>query len=211
MDGAKANGISEKKAAKIFDLMEYFAGYGFNKSHSTTYALLAYQTAWLKANYPRHFVAALLTIEAANTDKLAMYLGECRELGVPILPPDINASELAFSVVAEGVRFGLGAVKNVGEGAVLSMLGRPQGARPDRFDLHALRARRPAPGQQARAREPGQGRRARLARAAGRRTRPRCGARGSSPRSIARSSTAAVTSGIARRGRPAVRRPRDRG
>ncbi len=80
MTGAKANGVNEKKATKIFDLMEYFAGYGFNKSHSTTYALLAYQTAYLKANYPRHFVAALLTIEAANTDKLAMYLGECREL-----------------------------------------------------------------------------------------------------------------------------------
>jgi DNA polymerase III subunit alpha len=122
MDGAKAKGIAEKKAAKIFDLMEYFAGYGFNKSHSTTYALLAYQTAWLKANYPRHFLAALLTIEAANTEKLAMYLGECRELGVTILPPDLNASELAFSVVPEGVRFGLGAVKNVGEGAVEAML-----------------------------------------------------------------------------------------
>ena len=122
MEGARANGINEKKAAKIFDLMEFFAGYGFNKSHSTTYALLAYQTAWLKANYPRHFIAALLTIEAANTEKLAMYLGECRELGVPILPPDINSSELAFSVVPDGVRFGLGAVKNVGEGAVLSML-----------------------------------------------------------------------------------------
>jgi DNA polymerase III subunit alpha len=123
MDGAKVKGVNEKKAAKIFDLMEYFAGYGFNKSHSTTYALLAYQTAWLKANYPRHFVAALLTIEAANTEKLAMYLGECRELNVPILPPDINASELAFSVVPEGVRFGLCAVKNVGEGAIQSMLG----------------------------------------------------------------------------------------
>jgi DNA polymerase III subunit alpha len=122
MDGAKAKGISDKKATKIFDLMEYFAGYGFNKSHSTTYALLAYQTAWLKANYPRHFVAALLTIEAANTEKLAMYLGECRELGVPILPPDLNSSQLAFSVVPEGVRFGLCAVKNVGEGAIESML-----------------------------------------------------------------------------------------
>jgi DNA polymerase-3 subunit alpha len=122
LEGAKANGIGEKKAGKIFDLMEYFAGYGFNKSHSTTYALLAYQTAWLKANYPRHFMAALLTIEAANTEKLAMYLGECRELDVPILPPDVNASELAFSVVPEGVRFGLCAVKNVGEGAITSIL-----------------------------------------------------------------------------------------
>jgi DNA polymerase-3 subunit alpha len=84
---------------------------------------VAYQTAFLKANYTRHFVAALLTIEAANTDKLAMYLGECRELDVPILPPDVNSSELAFTVVPEGVRFGLCAIKNVGEGAVLSILG----------------------------------------------------------------------------------------
>jgi DNA polymerase III subunit alpha len=123
MTGARANGVNEKKAAKIFDLMEFFAGYGFNKSHSTTYAWIAYQTAYLKANYPRHFMAALLTIEAANTDKLAMYLGECRDLGVPILPPDINASELAFTVGPEGVRFGLCAIKNVGEGAILSMIG----------------------------------------------------------------------------------------
>ena len=98
MEGAKANGVNEKKATKIFDLMEYFAGYGFNKSHSTTYAWVAYQTGYLKANYPWHFMAALLTIEAANTDKLAMYLGECRELGVPILPPDVNSSELRFTV-----------------------------------------------------------------------------------------------------------------
>jgi DNA polymerase-3 subunit alpha len=122
MAGAKGKGVNEKKATKIFDLMEYFAGYGFNKSHSTTYAWVAYQTGYLKANYPWHFMAALLTIEAANTDKLAMYLGECRELGIPILPPDVNASELAFTVTREGVRFGLCAVKNVGEGAVLSIL-----------------------------------------------------------------------------------------
>jgi DNA polymerase-3 subunit alpha len=122
MEGARRNNVNEKKATKIFDLMEYFAGYGFNKSHSTTYAWVAYQTGFLKANYPWHFMAALLTIEAANTDKLAMYLGECRELGIPILQPDINCSELAFTVAKEGVRFGLCAVKNVGEGAILSML-----------------------------------------------------------------------------------------
>jgi len=122
MQGAVANGINEKKAKKIFDLMEFFAGYGFNKSHSTTYAWIAYQTAYLKANYSWHFMAALLTIEAANTDKLAMYLGECRDLGIPILPPDINTSQLPFTVEKEGVRFGLCAVKNVGEGAILSML-----------------------------------------------------------------------------------------
>src|SRR5687768_13334159 len=122
MDGARQNGVNEKKATKIFDLMEYFAGYGFNKSHSTTYAWVAYQTGYLKANYPWHFMAALLTIEAANTDKLAMYLGECRELGIPILQPDVNSSELRFTVTKEGVRFGLCAVKNVGEGAIQPIL-----------------------------------------------------------------------------------------
>jgi DNA polymerase-3 subunit alpha len=122
MQGALKRGVNEKKAKKIFDLMEFFAGYGFNKSHSTTYAWVAYQTGYLKANYPWHFMAALLTIEAANTDKLAMYLGECRELGIPILPPDINRSQLAFTVEKDGVRFGLCAVKNVGESAILSML-----------------------------------------------------------------------------------------
>ena len=120
--GAAANGISEKKAGKIFDLMEHFAGYGFNKSHSTTYAFLAYQTGYLKANYPWHFQAALLTIEAQNTDKVALYLGECRDRGVPVLPPDINESELRFTVTPLGVRFGLTAIKNVGEGAIESIL-----------------------------------------------------------------------------------------
>jgi DNA polymerase-3 subunit alpha len=120
--GAVANGINEKKATKIFDLMEYFAGYGFNKSHSTTYAFLAYQTGYLKANYPWHFQAALLTIEAQNTDKVALYLGECRDRGVPVLPPDINESELRFTVTPAGVRFGLTAIKNVGEGAIESIL-----------------------------------------------------------------------------------------
>jgi DNA polymerase-3 subunit alpha len=123
MEGARATGINEKKAAKIFDLMEYFAGYGFNKSHSTAYAFLAYQTAYLKANYPWHFAAALLTIEAQNTDKLAVYLAECRDRGVPILPPDINVSELNFSVEpGRGVRFGLTAIKGLGEGAIRAIL-----------------------------------------------------------------------------------------
>ncbi len=120
--GAINRGIAEKKATRVFDLIQQFAGYGFNKSHSTTYALLAYQTGYLKANYPQHFMAALLTIESQNTAKLATYLHECRELGVPILPPDINASGLAFTVTPAGVRFGLGAVKNVGEGAIASLL-----------------------------------------------------------------------------------------
>jgi DNA polymerase-3 subunit alpha len=123
VDGAKRNGVPEKKAAHIFELMEHFAGYGFNKSHSTAYALLAYQTAYLKANYAWHFAAALLTIEAQNTDKLALYLGECRDRGIPVLPPDINESQLRFTVEpGRGVRFGLTAIKNVGEGAIESLL-----------------------------------------------------------------------------------------
>ena len=117
--GAKKAGISQKPAGKIFELIEFFAGYGFNKSHSTAYALLAYQTAYLKANYPWHFAAALLTIEAQNTDKLALYLSECRERKVPVLPPDINQSHLNFTVEpGKGVRFGLTAIKGIGEGAV---------------------------------------------------------------------------------------------
>jgi DNA polymerase-3 subunit alpha len=122
VSGAKGNGISDRKAGHVFDLMEHFAGYGFNKSHSTAYALLAYQTAYLKANYPWHFAAALLTIEAQNTDKLALYLGECRERGIPVLAPDVNESEARFTVTPAGVRFGLSAIKNVGEGAIDSLL-----------------------------------------------------------------------------------------
>ena len=135
VDGAKGRGISEKKATHIFDLMEHFAGYGFNKSHSTAYAFLAYQTAYLKANYPSHFAAALLTIESANTDKLALYLGECRERGIVVLPPDINESQLRFTVTPDGsVRFGLTAVKGVGEGAIGSLLD----VRAQRGRIHSL-------------------------------------------------------------------------
>jgi len=123
VEGARKNGIPDKKAGPIFDLMEHFAGYGFPKAHSTANALLAYQTAYLKARYPWHFAGALLTIESQNTDKLALYLGECRDRGVPVLPPDINESQLRFTVEPDkGVRFGLAAIKNVGEGAILSLL-----------------------------------------------------------------------------------------
>jgi DNA polymerase III subunit alpha len=125
LEGAKAKGISEKKATKLFEQIEHFAGYGFNKAHATAYALLAYRTAYLKAHYPWYFAASLLTIESQNTEKLAMYLGEARERGIPLLPPDINASQLRFTVERgeqEGVRFGLAAIKNVGEGAIESLL-----------------------------------------------------------------------------------------
>ena len=123
MAGALEQGIASRKAAKIFELIEYFAGYGFNKSHSTAYALLAYQTGYLKANYPWHFAAALLTIESQNRDKLAVYLNEARDRDIPVLPPDLNESELTFSVEhGKGVRFGLSAIKGLGEGAVRAIL-----------------------------------------------------------------------------------------
>ena len=122
IEGAKKKRISGKKAEKLFDQMAYFAGYGFNKSHSAAYALVTYQTAYLKANYPTEFTAALLTSEMGNTDKMVGYFTECRELGIPILPPDVNESSKNFTVVDNGIRFGLAAIKNVGGGAVDAIL-----------------------------------------------------------------------------------------
>jgi DNA polymerase III subunit alpha len=122
MNGALANKIPEKKAGKIFDLMEHFAGYGFNRSHSAAYALVAYQTGYLKANYPVYFMAALLTSEKMNTDKVVQYMNACRDMGIEVVPPDINESELDFAVVKDKIRFGLAAVKNVGVSAIESML-----------------------------------------------------------------------------------------
>ena len=122
MEGALKEGLPHDTAKVLFDRIKHFAGYGFNKSHSTAYALLAYQTAYLKVHYRAHFMAALLTIERNNTDKVALYVAECRDLGVTVLPPDINASDWPFSVTPEEVRFGLCAVKNVGDGAVEAIL-----------------------------------------------------------------------------------------
>jgi DNA polymerase-3 subunit alpha len=115
MSGCANNKIPEKKAERIFNLMEEFAGYGFNKSHSCAYALLAYQTAYLKTHYPVEFIAALLTSEAGNTDKIVKYINEARGMSISILPPDVNESDLYFTPVGEAVRFGLAAIKNVGE------------------------------------------------------------------------------------------------
>ena len=115
MAGCAANKIPEKRAEKIFNLMEEFAGYGFNKSHSCAYALLAYQTAYLKTHYPVEFMAALLTSEAGNTDKVVKYINEARGMSISILPPDVNESDLYFTPVGEAIRFGLAAIKNVGE------------------------------------------------------------------------------------------------
>jgi DNA polymerase-3 subunit alpha len=116
--GAVEKGFNQKKVEKIFDLMEQFAGYGFNKSHSAAYAYLAFVTAYLKAHYPIDFMAALLTSETGNTAKVVKYINECREMGITVLPPDVNASEWSFTPDGEAIRFGLGAVKNLGQSAV---------------------------------------------------------------------------------------------
>jgi DNA polymerase-3 subunit alpha len=122
VDGAKANGVPARTAQKIFDKMAPFAGYAFNKPHATSYALVAYQTAYLKAHYPVEFMAALLTSEMADTDGIVKYIDECKQMGITVLPPDVNESESRFTVVGEQIRFGLVAIKNVGETAIQSIL-----------------------------------------------------------------------------------------
>ncbi|HXY42505.1 MAG TPA: DNA polymerase III subunit alpha, partial [Vicinamibacteria bacterium] len=188
LKGSAERSVSARKAKRIWEAMEQFAGYGFNKSHSAAYAWLAYQTAYLKANYPAFFTAALLTSERANTDKMVQYIGETREMGIRVLPPDVNESEMFFTVVRapeegtvlggpsepqaasaagftpaslpgglggaaqhppEHIRFGLSAIKNVGEGAVEAVLGtRGEGGRfsslldfCERVDLRAVNRR----------------------------------------------------------------------
>jgi len=115
LTGCAARKVPAKKAEKIFDLMAEFAGYGFNKSHSCAYALLAYQTAYLKTHFPVEFTAALLTSETGNTEKVVKYINEARGMGIRVLPPDVHQSSLYFTPVGEDIRFGLAAIKNVGE------------------------------------------------------------------------------------------------
>ena len=149
VDGARERSFPEKKVGKIFDLMEQFAGYGFNKSHSAAYAYLAYVTAYLKAHYPLDFMAALLTSETGNTAKIVKYINECREMGIAVLPPDVNSSDKDFTPAAGGIRFGLCAIKNVGAAAVESVIAaRTEGGRfpslyafCERTDLGAVNRR----------------------------------------------------------------------
>ncbi len=122
IEGARKNKIAEKTAIQVFDLMEQFAQYGFNKSHSTAYALLAYQTAYLKVHYPVQFMAALLSSEIGNTEKIVMYIAECKDMGIRVLPPDINESALDFRSMDAAIRFGMLAIRNVGEAAIRSVL-----------------------------------------------------------------------------------------
>ncbi|MDI6821622.1 MAG: DNA polymerase III subunit alpha [Actinomycetota bacterium] len=131
--GAKSRGIDAETAQKIFDLMAYFAGYGFNRAHSAAYAVISYQTAYLKANYPVEYMAALLTSVMGNKDKVAQYVNECRRLGIKVLPPDVNESFKSFTVIGEtrlpqrgtigqAIRFGLSAVRNVGSSVIDSII-----------------------------------------------------------------------------------------
>ena len=122
LQGAEKNKLNLKKAEKIFDLMAQFAGYGFNKSHSAAYAYLAYVTAYLKAHYSIEFISALLTSETGNTEKVVKYINESKERGIKVLPPDVHKSLLSFSPDNGSIRFGLGAIKNLGQGAVESIL-----------------------------------------------------------------------------------------
>jgi DNA polymerase-3 subunit alpha len=135
--GAHERGYPAKKAEKIFDLMAQFAGYGFNKSHSAAYALLAYHTAFLKTHYPVEFMAALLTSVTGSTDDVVKYINECREMGIPVEPPDINVSDANFTPHGQAIRFGLAAVKNVGGNAIESIVaGRKKlGRFPSLFDF----------------------------------------------------------------------------
>ncbi len=118
LKGARENNIDEKVAGQIFDLMDKFANYGFNKSHAVCYSIVAYQTAYLKAHYPAEFMAATMTSEMGSTDRIVFFMDECRRMGIEVLPPDINESLAKFAVVDGKIRFGLGAIKNVGLGAI---------------------------------------------------------------------------------------------
>ena len=119
MGGARDQKVPEREATEIFDLMEKFAGYGFNKSHSVAYALLAYQTAWLKAHYPAHFMAAVLSTEMKLSDKIMELVAECREMGLKVMPPNINSGRFRFSVDDSGsIVYGLGAIRNLGQGQI---------------------------------------------------------------------------------------------
>ncbi|WP_334019339.1 DNA polymerase III subunit alpha [Alteromonas sp. S015] len=139
-EGAKGNNIDPDLAMKIFDLVEKFAGYGFNKSHSAAYALVSYQTLWLKVHYPAEFMAAVMSADMDNTDKIVTLVDECERMGIEILPPDLNAGKYKFTVDSEGrIVYGIGAIKGVGEGPIEAIIEarETQGSFKDLFDFCA--------------------------------------------------------------------------
>jgi DNA polymerase-3 subunit alpha len=136
IDGSVERGLTKKKAAKIFDLMNFFSGYGFNKSHSAAYAVITMQTAYLKAHYPAAFMAATMTCDMADTDRLMVLLDECRSLGLAVHPPDVNAGGVGFGLANGEITYGLAAIKNVGVQAVQSVVdARAAGPFTDVFDF----------------------------------------------------------------------------
>ncbi|MGE0385889.1 MAG: DNA polymerase III subunit alpha [Gammaproteobacteria bacterium] len=138
VSGSQANGVDPQVATRIFDLMEKFAGYGFNKSHSAAYALVAYQTAWLKAHHPAAFMAAVLSADMDNTDKIVLLIDECRRMGIKVEPPDVNVSQHPFTVAdARTVRYGLGAIKGAGAAAIEGIINEREaaGAYADLYDF----------------------------------------------------------------------------
>jgi DNA polymerase-3 subunit alpha len=136
MEGSSARGVDANQAGGIFDLMEKFAGYGFNKSHSAAYALVSYQTAYLKQKYPAEFMAAVLSAEMHNTDSVVVFIEECRSMGIPIVSPDVNHSQYKFVPLNETIVYGLGAIKGVGEGPIESIItARKDGDFKDLFDF----------------------------------------------------------------------------
>ncbi len=149
VQGSVESGYPEQKIIRVFDLMEQFAGYGFNKSHSAAYAVLAYVTAYLKAHFPVEFMAALLTCETGSTDKIVQYVNECRDRGIPLLPPDVQTGFWHFSPAGKAIRFGLGAIKNVGRNTMDAIVAaRQEGGRfasvfdfCERVDARALNKR----------------------------------------------------------------------
>ncbi len=122
LKGARKKGINDKKAKELFDTMEKFAEYSFNKSHSTAYALITYQTAYLKAHYPAEFMAALLSVESGNTDKVISSITECKQMGIPVLAPDVNEGMAGFTASNGAIRFGLSGIKNVGGSTVQAII-----------------------------------------------------------------------------------------
>ena len=161
VEGAAKNAIPAPKANELFDLIDKFAGYGFNKSHAAAYALVAYHTAWLKAHHPAAFFAASMSFDTGQTDKLALFVEDIRRSGLEALPPSVNHSQAAFSVEDGKVRYALGALKNVGEKAMESLVAERDANGPLQVARRLRRADRPAPAQPPPARKPRRRRRVR--------------------------------------------------
>ena len=211
LEGCAANDVSLGVANQLWQDMEQAQDYSFNKSHAACYALISYRTAWLRANHPKEYMAALISSVMNTKDKVPFYVNACDELGIEVLPPDVNTSQIDFAVVEGKIRFGLNAVKNVGESACHAIVRAREEGGAVRVALGLHRPRRPAGREQARARIPDQGRRAaRLAEGDARGAR--AGARHRECRSTTRGVSGRVRSSTSQtsRSKPSTRRFRRR-